>query len=100
MRMLPGEISDRAAKQFLQRYKRSDPRCNTDELYCETNKISCMVMRYIVSYALKIRVRFFERWLNLSQWLSQGRVRYELSFYLIQYLNFFDKNPFKRCFRF
>nr|XP_022298021.1 fibropellin-1-like isoform X3 [Crassostrea virginica]XP_022298022.1 fibropellin-1-like isoform X3 [Crassostrea virginica] len=42
MRMLPGEISDRVAKQFLQRYKRSDPRCNTDELYCETNKISCM----------------------------------------------------------
>ena len=98
--MLPGEISDRVANQFLQRYKRSDPRCNTDEPYCETNKVSCMVMRYIVSYALKIRVRFFERWLNLSQWLSQRRVRYELNLYLIKYLNFVDKNPFKRCFRF
>ena len=44
-RKVPGEISDRVAKQFFHRYKRSDPRCNTDEAYCETNKVSCMVKR-------------------------------------------------------
>lgn len=41
--MLPGEIPHKIATQFLHRYKRSDPRCNTDEPYCETNKFSCMV---------------------------------------------------------
>ena len=44
-RKVPGEISDRVAKQFFHRYKRSDPRCNTDETYCETNIVSCMVKR-------------------------------------------------------
>lgn len=40
---LPGEITHSIAAQFLHRYKRSDPRCNTDERYCEFNKVSCMV---------------------------------------------------------
>lgn len=40
---LPGEISQSIATQFLHRYKRSDPRCNTDEFYCETHLDSCMV---------------------------------------------------------
>lgn len=40
---LPGEITHSIAAQFLHRYKRSDPRCNTDETYCESNKVSCMV---------------------------------------------------------
>ena len=57
MRMVPGEISDRAATQFLHRYKRSDPRCNTDEIYCETNKVSCMVIKGILSYALQIKIK-------------------------------------------
>lgn len=39
---LPGEITHSIATQFLHRYKRSDPRCNTDETYCEYNKVSCM----------------------------------------------------------
>lgn len=40
---LPGEIPQSIATQFLHRYKRSDPRCNTDEFYCETHLDSCMV---------------------------------------------------------
>lgn len=39
---LPGEITHSIAAQFLHRYKRSDPRCNTDERYCESNLASCM----------------------------------------------------------
>ncbi|XP_062605273.1 fibropellin-1-like [Saccostrea cucullata] len=39
---VPGEISNDVANQFLTRYRRSDSRCNRDETYCETNKISCM----------------------------------------------------------
>ena len=57
MQMVPGEISDRVAKQFLHRYKRSDPRCNTDETYCETNKVSCMVNKDLLSYALQIKIK-------------------------------------------
>ena len=57
MQMVPGEISDRVAKQFLHRYKRSDPRCNTDETYCETNKVSCMVNKVLLSYALQIKIK-------------------------------------------
>ena len=57
MRMVPGEISDRVAKQFFHRYKRSDPRCNTDETYCEFNKVSCMVIKEILSYALQIKIK-------------------------------------------
>ena len=42
-KVAPGQIPHHVATQFLHRYKRSDPRCNTDEPYCETYKVSCMV---------------------------------------------------------
>lgn len=49
---MPGEISKNIATQFLHRYKRSDPRCNYDEPYCETHKISCMV-RFSILFVLR-----------------------------------------------
>ena len=42
-KVAPGQIPHHVATQFLHRYKRSDYRCNRDETYCETNKVSCMV---------------------------------------------------------
>lgn len=52
---LPGEISQSIATQFLHRYKRSDPRCNTDEFYCETHLDSCMVSVIIlILYHLRL----------------------------------------------
>ncbi|XP_056001726.1 fibropellin-3-like [Ostrea edulis] len=40
--LVPWEIPHKVASEFLHRYKRSNPRCNTDEPYCERNKVSCM----------------------------------------------------------
>lgn len=40
---LPGEISKQVAAQFLHRNRHSDSRCDKDEKYCESNRVSCMV---------------------------------------------------------
>lgn len=59
---LPGEISHSIATQFLHRYKRSDPRCNTDETYCESNKVSCMV-------SIMIRILYHFRLLTIANYI-------------------------------
>lgn len=45
---LPDEISKQVAAQFLHKNKYSDSRCDSDQQYCESNIVSCMV-RYSIS---------------------------------------------------
>lgn len=40
---LPDEISKQVAAQFLHKNKYSDSRCNSDQQYCDSNRVSCMV---------------------------------------------------------
>lgn len=44
---LPDEISKQVAAQFLHKNKYSDSRCNSDQQYCDSNRVSCMV-RYLI----------------------------------------------------
>lgn len=44
---LPDEISKQVAAQFLHKNKYSDSRCNSDQQYCDSNRVSCMV-RYSI----------------------------------------------------
>ncbi|XP_065937107.1 fibropellin-1 [Magallana gigas] len=39
---LPDEISKQVAAQFLHKNKYSDSRCNSDQQYCDSNRVSCM----------------------------------------------------------
>lgn len=40
---LPGEISKDVSAQFLRRNRHGDSRCDSDQKYCESHRVSCMV---------------------------------------------------------
>lgn len=45
---LPGEISKDVSAQFLNRNRHGDSRCDTDQKYCESHRVRCMV-RYSIN---------------------------------------------------
>lgn len=46
--LLPGEISKDVSAQFLNRNRHGDSRCDTDQKYCESHRVRCMV-RYSIN---------------------------------------------------
>lgn len=45
---LPGEISKDVSAQFLNRNRHGNSRCDTDQNYCESHRVRCMV-RYSIN---------------------------------------------------
>lgn len=57
---LPGEISKDVSAQFLRRNRHGDSRCDSDQKYCESHRVSCMVGLHKLLRCFKyVLIRYF-----------------------------------------